>query len=128
MALLDREPVDEDDPTPVRRIIDREWDDLDWQADAACVDAETDLFFAPVMEPASERDAREAYVLDEFCSRCPVRRECRDFGRRHREFGVWGETEADRARAGRAPDTITRKELQRLRQVARLEREGLVAR
>lgn len=86
------------------RVIDREWDPLEWQDRAACRYEDPDLFFGPPGERPETRRAREAYAIDAFCSTCTVGADCRDFARRHREYGLWFETEHDRVAAGFAPD------------------------
>lgn len=54
-----------------------------WMADAACVDADPDLFFADHGRPATE--------AKQICGGCPVRVECLDFALAGRErFGIWG--------------------------------------
>jgi WhiB family transcriptional regulator, redox-sensing transcriptional regulator len=57
-----------------------------WQEQAACRDADADLFFA-----ADEARRREALTL---CAACPVRVECLEHAIVHREtYGVWGGTD-----------------------------------
>jgi WhiB family redox-sensing transcriptional regulator len=56
---------------------------LDWKADAACRDLDTNLFF-----PASEADSGPAL---EVCASCPVREACLNFALTTRQDeGVWG--------------------------------------
>jgi WhiB family redox-sensing transcriptional regulator len=55
----------------------------DWFDDAACRDADTDVFF-----PTSDADAGAAKAI---CAVCPVREECREFALETRPSdGVWG--------------------------------------
>lgn len=57
-----------------------------WQQDAACRDAEPDLFFSN-----AERDREEALQL---CAACPVRLECLEHALASREaYGIWGGTD-----------------------------------
>ena len=54
-----------------------------WTIDAACADADPDLFFVDVGESADEAKA--------ICSRCPVQTDCLDFAlASHERFGIWG--------------------------------------
>ena len=54
-----------------------------WTIDAACADADPDLFFVDVGESADEAKA--------ICSRCPVQTDCLDFAlASHARFGIWG--------------------------------------
>ncbi|HET9442453.1 MAG TPA: WhiB family transcriptional regulator, partial [Acidimicrobiales bacterium] len=66
-----------------------------WQAEAACRDIDTNLFF-----PESEAAVAPALAV---CAGCPVRDECLDFALRTRQDdGIWGGmTEADRRRLRR---------------------------
>lgn len=68
---------------------------LDWQADAACRDTETDIFF-----PASESDAGPALAV---CRICPVRHECLEWALATRQNdGIWGgATDSERRRIRR---------------------------
>ncbi len=68
---------------------------LDWKADAACRDLDTNLFF-----PDSESDSGPAL---EVCASCPVRQQCLDFALLTRQNdGVWGgHTETERKRIRR---------------------------
>ncbi|MFO7777559.1 MAG: WhiB family transcriptional regulator [Nitriliruptoraceae bacterium] len=57
-----------------------------WQQDAACRDAEPDLFFS-----TDESDREEAMRL---CASCPVRVECLEHALEAREaYGIWGGTD-----------------------------------
>ena len=68
----------------------------DWHADAACQDADIELFFS-----TNERDQGQALA---YCAVCPVRDACLQQALMHREtFGIWGgTTEAERRRILRA--------------------------
>jgi WhiB family transcriptional regulator, redox-sensing transcriptional regulator len=60
--------------------------DSSWQQDAACRDAEPDLFFS-----TAESDREEAMQL---CASCPVRLECLEHALASREsYGIWGGTD-----------------------------------
>lgn len=60
----------------------------------------TSLFFPGHNERPSARARREARAK-ELCAGCPVAQSCRDYGRRHAEYGLWGgETEEERVLAG----------------------------
>lgn len=64
----------------------------EWQDQAACQDADIDLFFS-----LNDSDQEQALAL---CDRCPVRDACLQHALAHREtFGIWGGTrEAERRR------------------------------
>jgi len=56
---------------------------MEWKTQAACYDADPDIFFPDIGE--NIREARE------ICSRCHVQEQCLDYAmRNHIEFGVWG--------------------------------------
>jgi WhiB family redox-sensing transcriptional regulator len=77
-----------------------------WIERALCTGL-TDLFFASPGERPGTRARREARA-SQYCQRCPVRLQCRDHARTHRESGFWGgESEEDRARAGFPPRSST---------------------
>ena len=67
-------------------------DDTSWQADAACAEADPELFFA-----GDEASVREAMQL---CAACEVRTACLRSAMAHGEMhGVWGgTTESQRRR------------------------------
>lgn len=70
-----------------------------WRAKAACLGADTELFFPKRGEPADEARA--------ICRRCPVRVDCLDAHLDERE-GIWGGTsgrERKRLRAERRSTT-----------------------
>ena len=57
-----------------------------WQQDAACRDAEPDVFFSN-----AEADREEALRM---CGDCPVRMECLEHALETREaYGIWGGTD-----------------------------------
>lgn len=92
-------------PRPPRKptITDRGWVDH-----ARCI-GRSDLFFGALGERPGARERREA-AAKELCRGCPVMLACRADARTNRESGVWGgETEEDRARAGFAPFSTTRR-------------------
>jgi WhiB family transcriptional regulator, redox-sensing transcriptional regulator len=66
-----------------------------WQDQAACGDADADLFFS-----LDEDDQREALA---YCDACPVRSACLEQAVRNREqYGIWGGMrEQDRRRLTR---------------------------
>ncbi|MFM8794415.1 MAG: WhiB family transcriptional regulator [Acidimicrobiales bacterium] len=77
----------------------REWDNYAWTSDARCRGL-SEIFFPPAAERPQARERREAQAR-EVCGACPVLRDCRDFARRHREYGFGGgESEEDRHAAG----------------------------
>jgi WhiB family transcriptional regulator, redox-sensing transcriptional regulator len=58
------------------------------------------LFFATANERPQQRQRREDSAR-RICASCRVKQECRDFGRSHGEYGVWGgENERERVAAG----------------------------
>jgi WhiB family redox-sensing transcriptional regulator len=60
----------------------------------------TRLFFPGHNERPSARARREQRAKA-LCADCPVEQSCRDYGRRHAEYGIWGgETEEERVLAG----------------------------
>ncbi|SFJ76499.1 WhiB family transcriptional regulator, redox-sensing transcriptional regulator [Amycolatopsis sacchari] len=103
--------------------IGRDGEDLTWQRDAACRDADPALFF-PERGTAIHRTIAAARQV---CAACPVAADCRAFARRHHErFGIWGgETEQARPRPPRSRGTRPRRD--RDARIARLTREGLTA-
>ena len=72
---------------------------LEWTPRAAC-QGQTLHFFASPGERPEARVVREAQAR-EVCAMCAVLDDCRDWARRHREYGFWGgESEEERAAAG----------------------------
>lgn len=73
-----------------------------WTDEARCK-GRSDLFFPAPSERGPDRLRREA-VARELCGECPVRVDCKEYGREHLEHGIWGgETEIERALAGHRP-------------------------
>lgn len=67
--------------------------DTTWMADAACRDADLDVFFDTVRNPDTVKEAMR------FCRRCPVRDDCLDYAlATDQTNGIWGGT-TDRERA-----------------------------
>ena len=82
-----------------------------WMDDAACK-GRTVLFFGLAGERPERRVRREA-AARQVCAGCPVLAQCRDMARVNRENGYWGgETEEERAAAGFAPRSISRRAVQ----------------
>lgn len=80
----------------------------EWTAFAACQEL-GHLFFEPFGERPGARQRREA-TAKSLCEECPVRSPCQEAGRQNHESGIWGgETEEDRALAGYAPRSISRR-------------------
>ena len=71
-----------------------------WRDEAACRDADPELFFPP--ERGGEAQAGKAKAI---CAGCPVRTPCLEYAVRHGErFGVWGGTaEGERGVPSAAP-------------------------
>jgi WhiB family transcriptional regulator, redox-sensing transcriptional regulator len=62
----------------------------DWRAVAACLHADSDLFF-PIS--AAGPSCRELDQAKAFCSHCPVRRQCLEFAQANAPvYGIWGGT------------------------------------
>ena len=73
--------------------------DVSWKNFAIC-HGKTHLFFPKLSERPQARARREA-LASTMCRVCPVAKQCRDFGRENREYGLWGgENEIDRHLAG----------------------------
>jgi len=91
------------DVTDVSRLpgpFEHEWD---WQAEAACRDVDSRIFFHPSGERGSAHRNREQRA-QRICSTCPVQLACRRYALAAREtYGVWGGlTEEDRQRRTRS--------------------------
>lgn len=92
-------------PRPPRKpvLTDRSWVDH-----ANCI-GRTELFFAPLGERPETRVRREVQARA-LCESCPVMLACRADARTNRESGFWGgESEEERAAAGYAPFSTTRR-------------------
>ncbi|MFD4118353.1 WhiB family transcriptional regulator [Streptomyces niveus] len=82
--------------TPDRSHAGSGADAWEWLRDAACVDADPELFF-PVgdSDPAAEQVAR----AKEVCHSCPVERQCLEWAlNTGRTSGVWGGTDEEERR------------------------------
>ncbi|MER3395430.1 MAG: transcriptional regulator [Acidimicrobiia bacterium] len=81
-------------------------EDLSWQAYAACMGVDPDLFF-----PERGASTREAKAV---CSRCVVRTECLEYALANAEkFGIWG-----------GMSERERRKIRKLRAQQRRQREG----
>lgn len=70
-------------------VIDEPWE---WQASAACVGIDAELFFHPEGERGPDSRHRDSQAK-RVCLPCPVRRECLDVALLMREpYGIWGGT------------------------------------
>jgi WhiB family redox-sensing transcriptional regulator len=86
-------------------------DRLTWMDSAACK-GRTTLFFGIAGE-RPERRAKREVAARKLCAECPVDEPCRDLARSSRENGFWGgESEEERAAAGYAPRSISRRAVQ----------------
>ena len=82
-----------------------------WMDEAACA-GRTPLFFGIAGERPERRARREARAR-KVCATCPVLEPCRAMARRNGENGFWGgESEEERAAAGFAPISISRRSVQ----------------
>lgn len=73
------------------------------------------LFFEPFGERPGARARREVKAKA-ICAQCPVQLSCRESGRQNNESGIWGgETEEERALAGFAPKSISRRSVAQAR-------------
>jgi Transcription factor WhiB len=57
----------------------------EWKDDAACLGLDINLFFDKYEEDETLRPA-----IEEFCSNCPLMRQCFAVGISQKEWGVWG--------------------------------------
>jgi len=84
------------------------WQNDAWTAAAACK-GRTTLFFGLPGERPERRRRREA-AARAVCASCPVLGPCRALARANGENGFWGgENEEERAAAGFAPRSISRR-------------------
>ena len=89
----------------------------EWMAEAACA-GRTPLFFGTPGERPERRVRREAQAR-KVCAGCPVLSPCRETARLNGENGFWGgENEEERAIAGFAPRSISRRSVQRAAQAS----------
>jgi WhiB family redox-sensing transcriptional regulator len=71
-----------------------------WQAKAACIDENTELFYPNGSSGAAIEQIERAKAV---CARCRVRSECRAWAVSRGEYGIWGGTDGtERARIRRA--------------------------
>jgi WhiB family transcriptional regulator, redox-sensing transcriptional regulator len=85
--------------------------DSSWMDRAACK-GRLELFFGIAGERPERRVRREAAAL-KVCEACPVMEPCRQAARLNRESGFWGgESEEERAMAGYAPRSVSRRSVQ----------------
>jgi WhiB family redox-sensing transcriptional regulator len=90
-SLLGDRPVSRAKITPTQPM---------WLRFASCV-GNSDLFFGASDENDRQRGDRETRAIA-ICAACPARLACRDYGRLHRESGIWGgETDIQRRRSRR---------------------------
>ncbi len=94
-----------------------------WTDHALCQGL-TDVFFGPVAERPERRVEREA-VAYSYCMACPVIDQCKQFARDNNEHGFWGgENEVERAVAGFAPRSPSRRAVIVARQLVGSERRA----
>lgn len=85
----------------------------DWQLEAACREADSQIFFHPSGERGARHHAREQ-AAKQVCARCPVLLTCRSYALDTQEpYGVWGglseeERQVQTARARRRGRTSER--------------------
>jgi WhiB family transcriptional regulator, redox-sensing transcriptional regulator len=92
--------------------------DTSWMPKAACT-GRVDLFFGIAGERPERRVRREAEAR-QVCAGCPVIEPCRQAARLNRESGFWGgENEEERAAAGFAPRSVSRRSVQAASSAAR---------
>ncbi len=92
--------------------------DSSWQDEAVCKGL-TEVFFGPAAERPERRVEREALALT-YCHSCPVMLPCRRNARLNREHGIWGgENDEQRAAAGYAPRSPSRRSVIQARDNAR---------
>jgi WhiB family transcriptional regulator, redox-sensing transcriptional regulator len=97
--------------------------DTSWMSRAACT-GRLDLFFGIAGERPERRVRREA-AAREVCAGCPVIEPCRQAARLNRESGFWGgENEEERAAAGFAPRSVSRRSVQAASSAARRTSEA----
>ena len=94
-----------------------------WMADAACAGRNA-LFFGLAGERPERRVRREARARL-VCESCPVMEPCRRMARLNGENGYWGgESEEERAAAGYAPVSISRRSVQEAANAGLHQREA----
>ena len=103
--------------------IGRDGEDLSWQRDAACRDADPELFFPEVESGMHERITQAKRI----CFDCPVLVECGTYARERNEpFGIWG-GQAEHHRPGRGRARASRTRQDRDNEIGHLSRAGLSA-
>lgn len=99
--------------------------DLTWTTHAICKGL-THVFFGPAAERPERRAEREA-IAATYCMACPVMLSCRQNARLNREHGFWGcENDEERAAAGYAPRSPSRRAVIQARDTARQHRDDLL--
>lgn len=92
--------------------------DTGWAEHAICKGL-TEVFFGPAAERPERRVEREALARS-YCSVCPVMIPCRNSGRLNLEHGIWGgENDEERALAGYAPRSPSRRSVLKARDEAK---------
>jgi WhiB family redox-sensing transcriptional regulator len=87
--------------------------DTEWMKQAQCK-GQTHLFYEDVQETKVARSKREAEARA-LCAACPVSAECREYGRRNGEYGIWGdENEIERFLAGHLSDVLIRRRIRKI--------------
>lgn len=99
--------------------------DASWTDRAICKSL-THVFFGPAAERPERRAEREA-IAATYCMACPVMMSCRLTARLNREHGFWGcENDEERAAAGYAPRSPSRRAVIRARDATRQRPDDLV--
>lgn len=70
--------------------------DKNWRDSAKCIDWDTNLFFDKY-----EEDIELRKDVDDFCSTCPVMRQCFAVGVSTKQVGVWGGVYLDKGKISR---------------------------
>jgi WhiB family redox-sensing transcriptional regulator len=92
--------------------------DDSWADEAICKGL-THVFFGPMAERPERRAEREA-IASSYCLACPAMLPCRRTARLNREHGFWGgENDEQRAAAGYAPRSPSRRAVIQARDAAR---------
>ena len=100
--------------------------DTTWAEQAICGGL-THVFFGPAAERPERRVEREA-IAASYCMSCPVMLQCRETARLNREHGFWGcENDEQRAAAGFAPRSPSRRAVIQARDNVRKERRELLS-
>jgi len=92
------------------RIVDP---NTEWMKQAQCK-GQTHLFYEDGQETKLAREKREA-AARALCAVCPVSAECKEYGRRNSEYGIWGsENETERFLAGHLSDVLIRRRVRKI--------------